>query len=163
DVPELSRDIAEGSGAALVVEEALHNADIAQLSDWIANQPPWSDFPFVILSQRGGGVERNPTASRLAAILGNVSFLERPFHPMTLISVVQTAYRGRRRQYEARERLEEIRRAEILLEKRVEERTAELASANRQLAAQIAEREKVETALRQAQRLEAIGQLTSGV
>ncbi len=45
----------------------------------------------------------------------------------------------------------------------MDERTAELASANRQLKAQIDEREKVEAALRQAQRLEAVGQLTSGV
>jgi PAS domain S-box-containing protein len=39
----------------------------------------------------------------------------------------------------------------------------ELAAANRQLLAQIRERERVERTLRQMQRLEAIGQLTSGV
>ncbi|CAN5244055.1 hypothetical protein BH09PSE6_BH09PSE6_02610 [soil metagenome] len=46
-----------------------------------------------------------------------------------------------------------------------EERHAadEIASANRQLVAQIDERERVETTLRQMQRLEAVGQLTSGV
>jgi signal transduction histidine kinase/DNA-binding response OmpR family regulator len=49
------------------------------------------------------------------------------------------------------------------LEKRVEERTGELAAANRQLLKQIDERERVETTLRQMQRLEAVGQLTSGV
>ncbi|MGG2362352.1 hypothetical protein ACE4Z5_25760, partial [Salmonella enterica] len=43
---------------------------------------------------------------------GNVTFLERPFHPTTLVSVVQTALRSRRRQYEARRRIEEIRAAE---------------------------------------------------
>ena len=53
--------------------------------------------------------------------------------------------------------------AEAMLERRVAERTAELEAANRQLASQIGEREKVESALRQAQRLEAVGQLTSGV
>jgi len=49
------------------------------------------------------------------------------------------------------------------LERLIEERTAELAAANRQLVAQIEEREKVETTLRKMQRLEAVGQLTSGV
>ena len=68
----------------------------------------------------------------------------------------KTALRGRRRQYEAREPIETIRAAETLLERRVEERTAELASANRQLAGQIAERERVESVLRQTQRLEAV-------
>lgn len=162
-VAELQTLIEQGAGLALVVDEALRDADLTPLSQWIAQQPSWSDFPFLLLTQRGGSVERNPIAQRLSATLGNVSFLERPFHPTTLVSAVQTALRARRRQYEARERMEEIRRGEQLLERRVDERTAELAAANRQLAAQIAEREKAESALRQAQRLEAVGQLTSGV
>lgn len=153
----------EGAGLAVVVEEALRDCDLTGLAAWIEAQPSWSDFPFVVLTQRGGSVERNPAARRLSVTLGNVSFLERPFHPTTLVSAVQTALRGRRRQYEARERIEQIRRAEATLERRVAERTTELESANRQLASQIAEREKVESALRQAQRLEAVGQLTSGV
>jgi signal transduction histidine kinase/CheY-like chemotaxis protein len=162
DLPALCAKLDEGAAVALVVEEALGDS-VVPLAQWIGGQPAWSDFPFVILSPRGGGLERNPAAARLLDMLGNVSFLERPFHPTTLVSVVQTALRGRMRQYEARERMEEIRRAEALLERRVEERTAELESANRQLASQITERERVESALRQAQRLEAVGQLTSGV
>ena len=49
------------------------------------------------------------------------------------------------------------------LEARVAERTAELARANNRLVAQIGERERVEQTLHQMQRLEAVGQLTSGV
>ena len=152
-----------GAGMAVLVEEALRDSDLSGLSHWIDSQPSWSDFPFLVLTHRGGSVERNPMAKRLSVTLGNVGFLERPFHPTTLVSAVRTALRGRNRQYEARERIEEIRRAEALLERRVAERTAELEAANRQLAAQIAERERAESALRQAQRLEAVGQLTSGV
>ncbi|MFJ6024043.1 response regulator [Brevundimonas sp. NPDC092305] len=163
DLAELQDAIEHGAGLAVIVDEALRSSDLAPLSGWIDAQPSWSDFPFLILTQRGGSVERNPVAQRLSSTLGNVSFLERPFHPTTLVSAVKTALRGRSRQYEARERIEDIRRGEALLEKRVQERTAELEAANRQLAAQIVEREKAETALRQAQRLEAVGQLTSGV
>jgi signal transduction histidine kinase len=152
-----------GAGFALVTDEALSAADLAPLAAWVRNQPPWSDFPFVLLTERGGGLERNPAASRLTATLGNVVFLERPFHPTSLISVARTALRGRRRQYDARQRIEDIRQGEALLERRVQERTSELAAANRQLVGQIEERERVEAALRQAQRLEAVGQLTSGV
>jgi signal transduction histidine kinase len=162
-VNALCAELSRGAGAALIVEEALQNSDLTDLAAFIAQQPAWSDFPFVLLAHRGGTLERNPAAKRVSLVLGNVSFLERPFHPTTLVSVVQTALRGRRRQYEAREHLEEIKRAETLLEQRVKERTAELEAANRELASQIVEREKVESALRQAQRLEAIGQLTSGV
>ena len=163
DLPDLVQLMDDGAGLAVIVDDVLRSADLMPLSTWIAAQPSWSDFPFVILTQRGGSVERNPVAQRLSQTLGNVGFLERPFHPTTLVSAVRTALRGRSRQYEARERIEEIRRGEALLERRVEERTSELEAANRQLATQIAEREKAETALRQAQRLEAVGQLTSGV
>ena len=42
-------------------------------------------------------------------------------------------------------------------------RAEEIAAVNRQLVAQIEERERVEETLRRMQRLEAVGQLTSGV
>jgi PAS domain S-box-containing protein len=59
--------------------------------------------------------------------------------------------------------ISEVHHASELLERAIDERTQELASTNRQLSAQIQERERVEATLRQMQRLEAIGQLTSGV
>ena len=163
DLPCLLDDLAGGVGVAVIAEEALQSPDYPGLVRWIEAQPPWSDLPVVLLAHRGGGMERNPAARRMSEAMGNVTFLERPFHPTTLVSVIQTALRGRRRQYEARDRIETIRAAETLLERRVEERTAELETANRRLADQITERERVESALRQAQRLEAVGQLTSGV
>jgi len=163
DLAGLVAALDEGVGVALIAEEALEAPDYPAFARWIVEQPPWSDLPVVLISHRGGGVERNPAARRIADALGNVTFLERPFHPTTLVSIIQTALRGRRRQYEARDRIQAIRAAEALLERRVAERTAELESANRELASQIAERERAESALRQAQRLEAVGQLTSGV
>jgi len=155
DLNDLVRQIEAGADAALLTEEAAQ-ADTRRLSEWVANQPIWSDFPFVVLTRHGGGLERNPKAARFVGSLGNVTFLERPFHPTTLISVVQTSLRGRRRQHECRRLNEE-------LEVRVGERTAELGATNRQLLSQINEREKVEATLTQMQRLEAVGQLTSGV
>ena len=156
DLGWLVRELARGADAAVLTEEACRSEEIRDLAAWVASQQAWSDFPFILLTEHGGGLERNPAAARLTAILGNVSFLERPFHPTTLVSMVQTALRGRRRQTECRKLNEE-------LELRVEERTAELAAANRQLLSQIDERERVESTLRQMQRLEAVGQLTSGV
>ncbi|MEW5685638.1 MAG: sensor histidine kinase [Pseudomonadota bacterium] len=113
DLAALTRACAQGAGLALIVEEALVADDYAPLSRWIDSQPPWSDFPVIILARRGAGLERNPAVMRFTQALGNVSFLERPFHPTTLISMAQTALRGRRRQYEARDRLEALRSAVV--------------------------------------------------
>jgi signal transduction histidine kinase len=156
DLGELVQEIKRGADVAVLTEEAAGSPDARSLVNWISSQPPWSDFPFILMTKHGGGLERNPAAAQLTDKLGNVTFVERPFHPTTLVSVVQTGLRGRRRQYEGRRLNEE-------LESRVEERTQELAAANRQLLGQIAERERVESTLRQMQRLEAVGQLTSGV
>lgn len=156
DLQELAREIERGADVAIITEEACRHEAMRALANWVTLQPAWSDFPFILLTEHGGGLERNPAAAQLTNTLGNVSFIERPFHPTTLVSVVQTSLRGRRRQIECR-------RLNDQLEFRVDERTAELAAANRQLLAQIAERERVETTLRQMQRLEAVGQLTSGV
>jgi PAS domain S-box-containing protein len=99
-----------GSDTTLVVlsEEAIRLVDVSPLQRWIAEQPPWSDLPFIVLTQKGGGPENNPAAARLADTFTNISFLERPFHPTTFASMARTAYKARQRQYEARDRLEEL-------------------------------------------------------
>ena len=138
-----------GAGCGVLTEEALTGTDLHALSDWLEAQPEWSDFPFILLTRRGGGLERNPTAGRYLEILGNVTFLERPFHPTTFVSLAQSALRGRRRQYEARTRLHELNQLAADLERRVEERTAEHKAAVAQL--------------HEAQKIETLGQLTGGV
>jgi PAS domain S-box-containing protein len=97
-----------GAGFAIVTEEALGGADLRDLAGFVTDQAEWSDLPFIVLTKRGGGLERNPGAVRLLETLGNVTFLERPFHPTTLLSLARSARRARLRQYEARKRLEDI-------------------------------------------------------
>ena len=111
----LVSELGRGAGCAVLTEEALDRVDLHPLAHWLAAQPEWSDFPFILLTVRGGGLERNPSAKRYLDILGNVTFLERPFHPTTFVSLAEAALRGRRRQYEARSRLETLHRNEIEL------------------------------------------------
>jgi two-component sensor histidine kinase len=95
----------DGASCMVVTEEALLSSNRQALADWIAGQPPWSDFPFILLRLRGA----EPNA-QLTDLLGNVSVLERPFHPATLVSAVRAAFRARRRQHQARAYLAERER-----------------------------------------------------
>jgi two-component sensor histidine kinase len=83
------------AGCAVVTEEALLSSDRRNLAAWVAQQPPWSDFPFVLLTSRGGSPD-----ARLSKMLGNVTVLERPFHPAVLVNAVKSAIRARARQRE---------------------------------------------------------------
>jgi PAS domain S-box-containing protein len=108
DLKSLAHELNEGAGLAIIADEAVQTADPQPLVGFLRAQPAWSDIPIILLTQRGGGPESSPAAVRLGEILGNVSFLERPFHPATLSSMARSAVRGRCRQYEARSRLDEI-------------------------------------------------------
>lgn len=109
DLPALVSLLRGGAGFAIITEEAMRGADLRDLANFLTEQAEWSDFPFIVLTERGGGLERNPGAVRLLETLGNVTFLERPFHPTTLLSLARSARRSRLRQYEARTRLKDIR------------------------------------------------------
>jgi PAS domain S-box-containing protein len=277
--------LAESAGL-IVAAEAFDRFDAQPLHDWLAAQPPWSDFPIVFLRSRDAPV--TPQTQAFIERLGNITILERPLHPITLVSAARSVVRGRRRQREAEAFLfERLKAAESLresearfraladsapaliwmsdrtgawlyanrryeavfgaeaarflgdgwlefvheddrkavagafaegtrrrapfelefrvrdrndevpcircevalrsadgdfighagcgvdvteaklaadqLERRVQERTGELAAANRQLLAEMSEREKVEATMMRMQRLEAVGQLTAGV
>ena len=59
--------------------------------------------------------------------------------------------------------IDDMRRANEILDSRVKERTRELAAANEHLVREMAERQAAEQALRLSEKLTAIGQLTGGV
>nr|WP_249150169.1 hybrid sensor histidine kinase/response regulator [Bradyrhizobium sp. JYMT SZCCT0180] len=116
DLAALVQEIEGGAGLAVIADEAIKTADLRRLVNWLNGQPSWSDFPIVLLTHQGGGPERNPDAARLAQALGNVTFIERPFHPTTLVSIVGSAVRARRRQYQTRAILVDLTESENLLQ-----------------------------------------------
>jgi signal transduction histidine kinase/CheY-like chemotaxis protein len=163
DIAELARQLDAGVGFVVVTEEALAGADLQPLTARLDAQEPWSDIPFILLTRRGGGLERNPQVRRDLTNLRNVTVLERPFHPTSLFSLATAALRARRRQYEARSRIAEISEREQALRdserqfrtlaEELEQRVEERARLHAETAAQLHEAQKIET----------LGQLTGGV
>ncbi len=90
---------------AVLTEEGLIQSNRQVLADWISQQPPWSDFPFILLTQRG-----LPPDPRLRHVLANVTVLERPFHPDVLANAASSAVRARKRQREVEAHLKERQR-----------------------------------------------------
>jgi hypothetical protein len=53
DLHAIHRGCEAGAGLALIVEEVLRDENYGPLARWIETQPPWSDFPVIVLAQRG--------------------------------------------------------------------------------------------------------------
>ena len=167
---QLVASMKEAAAAAVITEEALADEVLVALfNDWLQAQPPWSDFPFIVLASRQVGA-RPPAAVRKLHGLGNIILLERPLNAETLLSAADAAVRARRRQYVTRQHLDEINRAQAevqklnsQLERRIEARTMELATANNRLMKEIAERERAQAQLTQSMKMEALGRLTGGI
>lgn len=127
DVTEVCSAIrSSGAGALLMAEEALTKNEIHLLLDLLEKQEPWSDLPVVII----GGHRSGHFASASYDVLGqttNLTLLERPLNPVTLVTTLRSGLRARGRQYEVRKLLKE---REVLLDA---ERAAheEAVSANR--------------------------------
>ncbi|MGE3276830.1 MAG: ATP-binding protein [Vicinamibacterales bacterium] len=108
----LLAELSTGAAALLLAEEALPDARTTALRRWLADQPPWSDLPLLILARAGADSADLAEAVRT---LGNVTLIERPVRVATLVSAVRTALRARARQYEIREHLAERAQAEAAL------------------------------------------------
>jgi signal transduction histidine kinase len=174
-----------GAAAGLIAEEALPPQALDRLISALQRQPVWSDMPLMLLTSSVTTTEAlwQHLQERGAAV-GQVTLLERPLHPGTLLSTVQVALRSRRRQHEIRQLHEELQRRlaeqtamlgqlqaseqglrhlNETLEQRVTDRTAALEQQTQRLQHEMSERQHMQEALVQREKLAALGTLLANV
>jgi signal transduction histidine kinase/ActR/RegA family two-component response regulator len=109
NMPRLVCELTRGAAALVVAEETLARPDLQTLADALATQPPWSDMAALVLSRQGADSD---AVGRAMERLPNVAIIERPVRVASLVSAVRSALRARRRQYEVRALLEDLRQAD---------------------------------------------------
>lgn len=112
---EVGVQIGRGCCAVILAEEALGSMTVPAFLEVLHQQPSWSDLPVIIVGGRGEAVQWRLRRMANLGLGGNVSLLERPFHPETLISTVEVAMRARSRQYQVRTLLREQEESELRL------------------------------------------------
>jgi signal transduction histidine kinase len=105
----------EGAGAAIISEEAFVGGSIRPLLQVLRHQPPWSDFPVILLTVSGRVTLESERLRELRRPLGNLFLLERPIRPETLLSTLEIALRGRQRQYQIRDQIQQYALAQAAL------------------------------------------------
>jgi len=99
-----------GAGTLIVDEDAISEQASRLLSAAMAQREPWSNLPILVLTDgEPHSIERlNRLGLFGPATPTNVTILERPVHEVTLKTVVRSALRARRRQYEVRDLMQNL-------------------------------------------------------
>jgi two-component system, sensor histidine kinase len=106
---EVSDVLDERTGCLILVEEALIADDVAPLQEALARLPGWSDVPLIVVAHDVAAIGQ--IIGNAFPQSGNVTLLERPLNPHTLISAVQVAMRAAARQQQVGQLLAEREQA----------------------------------------------------
>lgn len=104
----VANELAVGAGVLVLTDAALSAPGFNRVLAELDRQPHWSDVPVVMLCH----ASTTTAVSKVLTSFTNLTLLDRPASARALVSAVQTAIRSRMRQYQTREQLEALRRAE---------------------------------------------------
>jgi two-component system, sensor histidine kinase len=96
-------------GCLVLVDECLADPDLPALQEALQKQSAWSDLPIVLVARDSAAMHSFGGAYLSAS--GNLTLLQRPLHPASLVSATKVALRSRQRQYQVRVLLEQRERA----------------------------------------------------
>ena len=147
--------VADPAVSVLILTDEALETHAEALAAALRAQPAWSDLPLIVLSAEAASAG---SAQQWAFLrqFANLTVLGRPVSADVLRAAFEAACRTRAWQLTVREQMQTLTAAAALLEQRVLARTAELY-------AEVETRKRVESALGEARKLEAIGRLTGGV
>src|SRR4051812_199146 len=86
NVKELCREMETGAGAMVVTQEAILSDEVHKLNEVLKKQPPWSDYPLIVLTPAGN--ESQQSLKALEAV-GHMTLMKRPVQVSTLISAAR--------------------------------------------------------------------------
>lgn len=108
-IEDLCSEIEKGTGAVVITQNSLTEQGRQSLLHVLEKQPSWSDIPVILLMPS----RDKKTGRHYADLLPtDVTLLDAPVRVRTLLSVVQTAVKSRRRQYVVRDLIASLEKAQ---------------------------------------------------
>ena len=111
DIGQLSESLST-AGVVVLSEEVLSKTLLEALKVQVAEQPQWSDLPFILVTSGGSSsTASNERLEWVASYLQNVTLLERPIRLATLITIIRTALSSRKKQFELKAMMDQLEKS----------------------------------------------------
>jgi signal transduction histidine kinase len=110
NIDELCSRLRIPAAAVLITEEALTPTGQILFKETLKEQPTWSDIPIILISAGRLRTRHTKHILEMFESVGNISVLERPFSIISLVAILNTAIRARKKQYHNKELIAALNR-----------------------------------------------------
>lgn len=127
-------DEVETAGAVILSEDTMAEEKLRILKSALVRQPVWSDIPIILFaSSHGSAFDVQKRLEWIGEFLQNYTLLEKPVRLATLLTVVRAALHSRKRQFEQKEILKDLRQATLDARQASEAKSAFLANISHEI------------------------------